>query len=495
MFRFVVSIAGISLATSAMAVPLEITHQGRLLNSAGDPLNGQHIVGITLLGAPPSSPTLWTEDFTVTLADGYFSLRLGSTESNPLDSASFEEEVWVRTSMGGLTTSEQSLSSVPFSLQSHSVTGGIADVSEVHVGGQLALVGPGDTVCDETTRGAMHFVPGNGSDEADYFEGCVSDLEGGHVWTPIGDRVDNELYAFSTHTFSTCGSTGRTGPTLSACRSAYTTSWDETDFFAMDTAGVQLWTVPQTGLYRIIARGASGGRSTASVARANGAEVTATIRLVAGDVLKVLVGQRGDSNATHGNESGGGGGSFVVTANDVALIVAGGAGGAPSTSYGTNCTRTIATGHGRVETSGGPSICGSYSALGGTNGAGGNTASNGSHQGAAGGGFATAGQTGLAHCSPAPQGGGAFIDGGVGGSGAGSCYSPKPNGGFGGGGAGGLGTPGGGGGYSGGAAAGAWSSFSNYGGGGGSYTVVTATDVVKLAGSNTGEGSVIIVQL
>ncbi|MFT6143603.1 MAG: hypothetical protein ACJAZO_001503 [Myxococcota bacterium] len=494
MHRFILSIAGLSVATAVMAVPLEITHQGRLLNSAGDPLNGEHLVGVSLLGAPPSSSVLWTEDFTVAVADGYFSLRLGSTEENPLDSTWFEEQVWVRTSLGGLTTSEQALSSVPFSVQSFSVTGGIADVSEVRVGNQIALVGPGETVCDETTRGAMHFVLGNGTDTADYFEGCVSDLEGGHTWTPIGDTVNNELYPFVTHTFSTCGSTGQTGPTLDSCRSAYTTDWDETDSFNMDVDGIQLWTVPQTGLYRVVAQGAGGGRSSSSIAQALGAEVAATLQLTAGDVLQLLVGQRGRSNATHGNESGGSGGTFIVTANDVPLVVAGGAGGAPSSTYGTSCTRTIATGHGRAESNGNPSICGSYSALGGTNGSGGQTAG-GPQQGAAGGGFATAGQVGVQHCAPAPVGGSAFIDGGIGGSGAGSCYSPKPNGGFGGGGAGGLGSPGGGGGYSGGAAAGQWSSYSNYGGGGGSYAVATATDVVIVAGTNAGEGSVSIVQL
>ncbi len=492
MFRFFGSIAGLSLASAALAVPLELTHQGRLLNSAGDPLNGEHIVGVSLRGAPPSSPELWTEDFTVTLADGYFSLQLGSTDDNPLDAAWFQEDVWVRTSMGGLASIEHALSSVPFSLQSHSVTGGIADVSEVHVGGQLALVGPGETVCDETTRGAMHFVPGNGSDTADYFEGCVSDLEGGHVWTPIGDTLNNAIYTFTTHTFSTCGSTGRTGPTLSACRSAYTTSWDDTEAFGMDTTGIQLWTVPRTGLYRIGARGAAGAVNSRSVAGANGAEVIATLLLNSGDVLQLLVGQVGQSNGTHGNESGGGGGTFVVSANDVPLVIAGGAGGAPSTTYASSCTNTISTGHGQAGTSGGSAICASFSGAGGTNGAGGTTGG-GNQTGAAGAGFATAGQAGRAHCA-IPQGGASFIQGGAGGV-SNSCYNPKAHGGFGGGGAGELGAPGGGGGYSGGGAGGQWSSHANYGGGGGSYALPSATDVVLVTGSNTGAGSITITQL
>jgi hypothetical protein len=303
-----------------------------------------------------------------------------------------------------------------------------------------------------------------------------------------------ELYPFTSHTFTTCGSSGRTGPSLSACRSAYTTDWDATDAFAMTTNGIQLWTVPATGPYRIVARGSVGGRSSASLASANGALVEATLELVAGDVLQLLVGQTGAANATHGNESGGGGGTFVVNASDEPLVVAGGAGGAPSSTHGTGCSRTISSAHGQTGTSGGSSVCSSYSGVGGANGAGGTMNASGSQEGGAGGGFLTAGQTGQGHCSVA-YGGASFLQGGVGGSGSGSCYSPQPHGGFGGGGSGGLGSPGGGGGYSGGAVSSLWSSYSNYGGGGGSFTAATATGVVKTAGSNGAAGSITITQL
>jgi hypothetical protein len=301
-----------------------------------------------------------------------------------------------------------------------------------------------------------------------------------------------KLYDFTAHTFTTCGLTGREGPTLSQCRSTYATDWDDTDALGMNVTGIQQWTVPQTGLYRIVANGAGGGRNSSSVTQANGAEVAATIQLTAGDVLQLLVGQRGDSNGTHGNESGGGGGTFVVTANDLPLIIAGGAGGAPSTIHGTSCNRTISSGHGQTGNSGGSSVCSSYSGTGGTSGDGGATGG-GNQTGAAGGGFLTAGAAGRAHCE-VPQGGDAFVEGGTGGFGN-SCYSSDPNGGFGGGGGGGLGSPGGGGGYSGGASGGQWSSFSNYGGGGGSFTVPTATDVVKTSGTNAGQGRVTITKL
>ena len=40
------------------------------------------------------------------------------------------------------------------------------------------------------------------------------------------------LYAFTQHTFTSAGQSGRTGPTLAQCRNAYTVPWDtNTTFF------------------------------------------------------------------------------------------------------------------------------------------------------------------------------------------------------------------------------------------------------------------------
>ena len=68
------------------------------------------------------------------------------------------------------------------------------------------------------------------------------------------------LYSFSSHTFTNCGATGKTGPTLANCKSSYDTSWeDDTDFFNVQTQGIQEWTVPTTATYTIEVWGAAGG--------------------------------------------------------------------------------------------------------------------------------------------------------------------------------------------------------------------------------------------
>jgi hypothetical protein len=258
------------------------------------------------------------------------------------------------------------------------------------------------------------------------------------------------------------------------------------------TGSIVSFTVP-AGVTRIDmeAYGAQGGDgsiygTSLSGGGGRGAYIKGTVSVTPGEVLRILVGQKGGSSGgPHGNENGGGGGSFVVRqTGTVPLIVAGGGGGAPATSYGTACSRSLSNAHGQTSTSGSSVSCFS-SAAGGTSGGGG--ASAGSYQGGGGGGFSSNGANGGTHCRTA-TGGMSFTNGGAGGVGN-NCYHSSSYGGFGGGGGGQLGGPGGGGGYSGGASAGGWSGYSTYGGGGGSYN--SGTNQTNTSGVRTGNGVVI----
>jgi hypothetical protein len=67
------------------------------------------------------------------------------------------------------------------------------------------------------------------------------------------------LYAFTAHTFTSCNQTGRTGPTLSQIRNAYTASAPFTQTYVNqgDFVGYQDWIVPVSGIYSFDVRGAS----------------------------------------------------------------------------------------------------------------------------------------------------------------------------------------------------------------------------------------------
>ena len=114
------------------------------------------------------------------------------------------------------------------------------------------------------------------------------------------------------------------------------------------TAGIQYWTVPSTGIYRITTYGASGA-SPAAPTLALGAKATGDVYLIKGTVLKVLVGQLGSITNTASYYNPGGGGTFVTLLDNTPLIIAGGGGGqgsgaTPSSSYAPTTTTTLPSG-------------------------------------------------------------------------------------------------------------------------------------------------------
>jgi hypothetical protein len=127
------------------------------------------------------------------------------------------------------------------------------------------------------------------------------------------------LYEFTSHTFTNAGALGRIGPTLSQIQIAYTEIPWAIDYIKMEgNNGIQLWTVPKTDKYLIQAIGASGNTTRSDIC--NGIHVETIVTLKEGDIIKILVGQKGLS-------TGGGGGTFVATNDNEPIIVAGGGGG------------------------------------------------------------------------------------------------------------------------------------------------------------------------
>ena len=282
-------------------------------------------------------------------------------------------------------------------------------------------------------------------------------------------------YAFLSHTFTTCGATGKSGPTLTNCTSAYNTTWDDNTANFNVSAGIQLWTVPVSGLYQFNVAGARGGGSAPGAGRI----VTGRVLLTEGDVLKIIVGQEGIVGTGNAATGGGGGGSFVATSTNTPMFVAGGGGGSAESYAGVAGSTTTC----------GTSGAGSGAAAG-CDGAGGSP-----YRFAGGGaGFTSNGTTKL-HTSEAsiPQ---SFVNGGVGGGGGLNSSTSGGHGGFGGG-AGSCvcstGGGGGGGGYGGGGAGGPsdWGAYGG-GGGGGSFVTASATSVNTNVGTQAGAGYVTV---
>lgn len=270
------------------------------------------------------------------------------------------------------------------------------------------------------------------------------------------------LYSFTNATFTPGSQTGNTGPSLSIAVAGLTgtgvDSWKNNTSYFNVLNGIQNWTVPVAGNYKITAAGARGGYST-NWGRWGGfgALMVGTFTLTRGEILKILVGQVGSNNVY---DAGGGGGSFVTKSDNSPLIIAAGGGGGSASGF---------------------SGSGSPAGNSGTNGystswfSGGNGGTGGQGATAGGGGGLTGNGSGswLGY---------SFTNGGTGGAG-------QALGGFGGGGGGGgTNGAGGGGGYSGGGA----SYWSYDAAGGGSFNGGTSQTNTTGGNTTSNNGYVII---
>ena len=78
----------------AAAVPVDLTHTGRVLDGIGGPVSGEHTLTVSLWKDADSlseSDRLWTDTYmNVPLDDGYYSLTLTGVSSDD-----FASSVWV----------------------------------------------------------------------------------------------------------------------------------------------------------------------------------------------------------------------------------------------------------------------------------------------------------------------------------------------------------------------------------------------------------------
>ncbi|QIB64948.1 hypothetical protein [Kineobactrum salinum] len=283
----------------------------------------------------------------------------------------------------------------------------------------------------------------------------------GVTWVVLAASLAAGNAGAQTWEFTSCSATGAEGPLQTECDTAYAGTLLEGEVSV--SGGIQSWTVPANGTYRITAVGAQGTSGDAGFVGGSGASLQADFSLDTGTVLQVAVGQVGLENGCNG---GGGGGSFVVGPTEEPLLVAGGGGGTRAVVGQNGCDASLTTfgiiGSGGDTTSA-CTVKNVDEGLGGTVSA--------SSWGSAGAGFFGNGAVdGFATAALSWANG--VLGGGVGGS---------AEGGFGGGGSGtGSCGGGGGGGYSGG-------DGGRVAGGGGSFAAASAENLLTaLAGSGVG---------
>ena len=162
----------------------------------------------------------------------------------------------------------------------------------------------------------------------------------------------SELFPFTSHTFTNCGASGRLGPDFGQMKNAYaSTVWElDTAWFNQISGkqGLQLWTVPMTGTFRITAYGGSGGENGAEASNARkfygglGGYCRGDFPLTIGEKLIIIVGHHGvrghnPTSISNWVWGGGGGGTYVLKESylsdpqveSIYIVAGGGAGAGP----------------------------------------------------------------------------------------------------------------------------------------------------------------------
>ncbi len=178
-----------------MAVPLTFTHQARVTDSSGTPINGVHNVTIALYDGASATTPVWDETQSLTLTDGYFSLLLGANPADPLDTSGIVDggALWLGITVGAGSemTVRTEVSSTLYAMRAGAadtattttnLDGGTVDATSVDVSGLVTadavVVGDPGSTCTPTQTGMMRYAGGD-------FQGCD-----GSGWVTLS--VDND---------------------------------------------------------------------------------------------------------------------------------------------------------------------------------------------------------------------------------------------------------------------------------------------------------------
>ena len=185
-------IAALALAPAlALAVPQQIAHQGQLFDGDG-PVTDQVTITFDLFDDETGGDLVWTEDRTVDVVDGAYSVLLGTdVVGNPLEPVILGEPVlYLQLTIDGgdPLLPRQAVASVPFAVAAgtaENVVGGVVDASEILVDGAPVVDEDGDWVggSGSVDWSSIGGVPGELSDgDADTLGG-LSCADGGRaVW-------------------------------------------------------------------------------------------------------------------------------------------------------------------------------------------------------------------------------------------------------------------------------------------------------------------------
>jgi hypothetical protein len=109
------------IAFTAWAVPLQITYQGQLTDTTGNPVpDGDYEMSFALYNVSTGGTALWSEAQTIAVANGIYTVILGQSE-NELDPTHFVGDLYLGVTVGtdSEMTPRQSITSVGYALRAY----------------------------------------------------------------------------------------------------------------------------------------------------------------------------------------------------------------------------------------------------------------------------------------------------------------------------------------------------------------------------------------
>ena len=148
------------LLQPAHAVPAQMNHQGRLVDSSGAALNGSHFLTFKLYDSETGGTALWQESQATDFTDGYYSVEIGA--NGTLDSELLDQHpLWMELQLDTNDPMEPryAMASVPYAQMSETAASvsGPVDATEVMVNGVEVIDSDGNWVGPEIS------VSGGGS--------------------------------------------------------------------------------------------------------------------------------------------------------------------------------------------------------------------------------------------------------------------------------------------------------------------------------------------
>jgi len=189
-----------------------------------------------------------------------------------------------------------------------------------------------DTLCVTTSSAVTTTCTFNNPAAGDWYimvQGNGSAYSGARLSMTLG---------YTSFLLQPCGQSGPTGPSQAQCDAFYA-GGTPAGLVSVNN-GIQTMTLPHSGRWRILVRGAQGASGAlATYVGGRGMQVFGTVDLPAGTVLHMAVGQMGMGQGS-GNNGGGGGGSFVVNSLGEPIMIGGGGGGTRAEALQNGCDAT-----------------------------------------------------------------------------------------------------------------------------------------------------------